>query len=50
MNEVPETFDFMPFGEAIKDAREKNGLTREELAEQLDLSLIHISEPTRQYS
>ena len=20
MNEVPETFDFMPFGEAIKDA------------------------------
>lgn len=38
MNEVPETFDFMPFGEAIKDAREKNGLTREELAEQLDIT------------
>ena len=38
MNEVPETFDFTPFGEAIKDAREKNGLTREELAEQLDIT------------
>lgn len=38
MNQIPETFDFTPFGEAIKDAREKNGLTREALAEQLDIT------------
>ena len=27
MSEITETFDFMPLGEAIKNAREKNGLT-----------------------
>ena len=37
MSEISETFNFMPLGEAIKNAREKNGLTREQLAEQLGI-------------
>lgn len=42
MNEKAETFDFMPLGEAIKNAREKNGLTREQLAEQLGITPRHL--------
>lgn len=42
MNEILETFDFMPLGQAIKDARERSGLTREQLAEQLDITPRHL--------
>lgn len=35
-------FDFMPIGQAIKKAREANGITREQLAEQLDYVARHI--------
>lgn len=42
MNEKAETFDFMPLGETIKNAREKNGLTREQLAEQLGITPRHL--------
>lgn len=42
MNEIPETFDFVKLGQAIKDARERNGLTREQLAEQLNITPRHL--------
>lgn len=42
MSEVTETFDFMPTGQAIKKAREKAGLTREQLAEQLNITPRHL--------
>lgn len=42
MNEITKIFDFMPLGDAIKNAREKNGLTREQLAEQLGITPRHI--------
>ena len=35
-------FDFMPIGQAIKKAREANGMTREQLAEQLDYAARHL--------
>lgn len=35
-------FDFLPIGQAIKKARETNGTTREQLAEQLDYAARHI--------
>ncbi|HBT64668.1 MAG TPA: transcriptional regulator [Ruminococcaceae bacterium] len=35
-------FDFTPIGQAIKKARETNGITREQLAEQLDYAARHI--------
>jgi ribosome-binding protein aMBF1 (putative translation factor) len=35
-------FDFTPIGQAIKEARETNGITREQLAEQLDYAARHI--------
>ena len=35
-------FDFMPIGQAIKKARETNGTTREQLAEQLDYAARHL--------
>ena len=35
-------FNFMPIGQAIKKAREANGITREQLAEQLDYAARHI--------
>lgn len=35
-------FDFRPLGKAIKNAREAKGLTREELAEQLNYDARHI--------
>lgn len=38
---VPE-FDFMPLGQAIKKAREAQGITREQLAEMLDYAPRHI--------
>ena len=34
-------FDFMPMGLAIKNARKKKGLTREQFAEQLDITPRH---------
>jgi transcriptional regulator with XRE-family HTH domain len=42
MSEVTETFDFMPIGQAIKKAREQSGLTREQLAEKLDITPRHL--------
>jgi len=33
-----EKFDMTAFGQAVKEAREKKGLSREKLAERLDLS------------
>lgn len=35
-------FDFTPIGQAIKKAREANGITRERIAEQLDYAARHI--------
>ena len=35
-------FDFTPIGQAIKQAREARGMTREELAELLDYASRHI--------
>lgn len=37
-----ETFDFLPLGQAIKRAREARGITREQLAEQLDYAPRHL--------
>lgn len=42
MKRNTETFDFMAFGHAIKKARKANGITREQLAETLDLAPRHI--------
>ena len=42
MSEVTGTFDFMPIGQAIKKARERSGITREQLAEQLDITPRHL--------
>ena len=38
MSDITGAFNFMPIGQAIKDAREKKKLTREQLAEQLDIT------------
>ncbi len=40
-------YDFLPIGERIKSAREKKGLTQEQLAEMLGLTSKHISEIER---
>lgn len=37
-----ETFEFMALGQAIKKAREAKGMTREQLAEILDVAPRHI--------
>lgn len=37
-----EIFDFQPLGQAIKRAREARGITREQLAEQLDYAPRHL--------
>ena len=37
-----DTFDFMPLGQAIKKAREAKEITREKLAELLDVAPRHI--------
>lgn len=42
LNEIEANFDFMPIGLAIKAAREKSGITREHLAEQLDITPRHL--------
>lgn len=42
MNEIVANFDFMPIGQAIKAARERSGITREQLAEQLDITPRHL--------
>ena len=41
MNTI-KNFDFMALGQAIKNAREAKGITREQLAEILDLAPRHI--------
>jgi transcriptional regulator with XRE-family HTH domain len=41
-NSIFERYDFKAIGQAIKDAREGKGLTREELAEKLDLAARYI--------
>ena len=42
MSEIIENFDFMELGHAIQDAREKQRITREELAEELGISARHL--------
>lgn len=42
MNEEIEIFDFMPIGQAIKKARETKKVTRERLAEQLNITSRHL--------
>ena len=37
-----ENFDFLELGQAIQDAREKQRITREELAEELGISARHL--------
>lgn len=39
---MSDTFDFMALGQAIKKAREAKGMTREQLAEILDVAPRHI--------
>jgi transcriptional regulator with XRE-family HTH domain len=41
-NSIYEKYDFKAIGQAIKAARENNGLTREQLAEKLDLAPRYI--------
>jgi DNA-binding XRE family transcriptional regulator len=41
-NSIFEKYDFKAIGQAIKDARENKGITREELAEKLDLAARYI--------
>lgn len=42
MSEAAENFDFMELGQAIQNAREKQRITREELAEELGISARHL--------
>ena len=42
MSEAAGNFDFMELGQAIMDAREKQRITREELAEELGISARHL--------
>lgn len=42
-SEATFTVDFSPIGEAIKRAREAQGITREELAYKVDKSVRHIT-------
>lgn len=42
MSEAAGSFDFMELGQAIMDAREKQRITREELAEELGISARHL--------
>ena len=42
MSETAENFDFTELGQAIMEAREKQRITREELAEELDISARHL--------
>jgi len=39
---MKDTFDFMALGQAIKKAREAKGMTREQLAEILDVAPRHL--------
>lgn len=42
MSENVDNFDFRDLGQAIIDAREKQMITREELAEELGISARHL--------
>lgn len=42
MSETAQNFDFMELGQAIMKAREKQRITREELAEELGISARHL--------
>ena len=42
MSNNANSFDFLELGQAIKDAREKQRITREELAEELGISARHL--------
>ena len=42
MNEAVGNLDFMELGQAIQKAREKQRITREELAEELGISARHL--------
>ena len=52
MNEAVGNLDFMELGQAIQKAREKQRITREELAEELGISARHLQsvEKEGQYS
>lgn len=42
MSNHANSFDFLELGQAIQDAREKQRITREELAEELGISARHL--------
>jgi Predicted transcriptional regulators len=42
MNETTETYNFIKLGHAIKNARKARGITREDLAETLDIASRHL--------
>ena len=42
MNNNANSFDFLELGQAIQNAREKQRITREELAEELGISARHL--------
>ena len=42
MREAMKKLDFKPIGQAVKTAREGRGVTREQLAEQMDLAARYI--------
>ena len=48
MQQELKQLDVKSMGRRIRLVREDRKMTREMLAEKVDLSLIHISEPTRQ--
>lgn len=42
MSDTANNFDFLELGQAIMDAREKQRITREELAEEIGISARHL--------
>ena len=42
MRDTVNKLDFQPIGQAVKDARESRGITRERLAEEMDLAPRYI--------
>ncbi len=42
MSNNANSFDFLELGQAIQDAREKQRITREELAKELSISARHL--------
>ena len=44
MRKKEKHYDFQPVGQAIKEARTKQGITREQLAERLDMAVRYLAD------